>query len=300
VDWGGQGPAIILLAGLGSSARVFDDLGPRLARGHHVLALTRRGYGQSGPAPSGHGQADYSNAALVGDVLGLMDRLAIAKASFVGHSIAGGELSALGADHPDRVDRLVYLDAAYDRTRALELTNAVPPGMAPTQADLASMPAFVRWRQGVLGSTARGVAADAEETMRASPAGAVSRTPPPVMLAILAGDVAVKPRYAAIPAPALAIYTSKDVPDQVPSSATPAQRRAIVDYFIRRIRPWMLRAQADFLEQKACGVALELPHSTHHFFLRSPEPAATLILSYLAAPAPCHWRPPLDVSKPRW
>ena len=29
VDWGGTGPAIILISGLGDSARIFDDLAPR-------------------------------------------------------------------------------------------------------------------------------------------------------------------------------------------------------------------------------------------------------------------------------
>jgi hypothetical protein len=131
VDWGGQGPAIVLLTGLGDTAHVFDDLAPRLAHGHHVVAITRRGYGRSVPATP-----DFSNAALVDDTLGLMDRLGIASAVVVGHSIAGGEPSTLGADHADRVRRLVYLDAAYDRTRALEITNGVPAGARPNPAVL--------------------------------------------------------------------------------------------------------------------------------------------------------------------
>ena len=47
VDWGGSGSAVILLTGLGDSARIFDDFAPLLNRGHRVIAITRRGYGGS-------------------------------------------------------------------------------------------------------------------------------------------------------------------------------------------------------------------------------------------------------------
>ena len=295
VDWGGQGPAIILLAGLGNSARIFDDLAPRLTAGHRVLAFTRRGYGQSD-----HSQTDYSNQALVGDILGLMDRLSIGKASFVGHSIAGGELSTLGAQHPERVDRLVYFDSAYDRARAMELTDGVPAGAAPTPADLASLGALTRWRDGVLQTQSPAVRDDIGQVMALGPKGMTPRTPPAVMLKVLDGDIAAGPQYSHIKAPALALYTSKDVADQVAASTPPARRAEVIDYFIRHIRPWMLRAQADFLEQKTCGVAVELPRSTHYFFLRSPHATATMVLSYLSSADPCRWRPPLNVWRYNW
>jgi pimeloyl-ACP methyl ester carboxylesterase len=294
VDWGGHGPPVILLAGLGSSARVFDDLAPRLARGHRVLALTRRGYGQSSAAQ------DYSNTALVGDVLGVMDGLSLTRAAFVGHSLAGGELSALGAHHPDRVDRLVYLDAAFDRTPALALTNGVPAGAPPGPPDLASIAAYGRWREGVLQSRSPAVRRDVAETTIAAPGGVRPRTSLKVMLAILDGDIAAPANYAAIPAPALAIYASKDVADQVPPATAPQRRREIVEYFRRHIRPWMLRSEADFIEKKSCGVAVELPHSTHHFFLRSPGLTARMLLSYLDTAQPCAWRPPAGLDAQPW
>ena len=286
IDWGGRGPAIILLTGLGDSARIFDDLAPRLARHHRVLALTRRGYGLSD-----HAQTDYSNTALVGDVRGLMDALSIAKASFVGHSIAGGELSTLGAHFPGRVDRLVYLDAAYDRTRALELTEKVPATPGPSAADRASIDSLARWQEALLGVNSRAVRENVGDVVRKDSGKFVSRTPPSVMLAVLAGDVAAKPDYAAISAPAFAIYSSKDVADQVPPSTPPGRRREIVDYSIHQIRPWMLRAQADFIEHKQCGVAQELPRSTHYFFLTDPAWTASAILGFLDARDPCHWSP---------
>jgi pimeloyl-ACP methyl ester carboxylesterase len=286
VDWGGNGPAIILLTGLGDSARIFDDFAPRLAQHHHVIALTRRGYGLSD-----HDQADYSNAALVDDILGAMDALSIRKASFVGHSIAGGELSTLGARHSDRVDRLIYLDSAYDRTAALELTKNVPPTPGPTAADRSSIDAMARWRGAALGVHNRAVRENIADTARMEHGQVVPKTPTKVMLGVLAGDVAAKPDYAAISAPALAIYSSKDVAEQISPATPPAARQAFIDYSTHVIRPWMLRAQADFLEHKRCGVAVELPHSTHYFYLTRPEWTARTILDFLGARDPCHWSP---------
>jgi pimeloyl-ACP methyl ester carboxylesterase len=287
VDWGGEGPAIILLSGLGDSARTFDDLAPRLAHGHHVYAFTRRGYGLSD-----HSQTDYSNAALIGDIVGMMDALSISRASFVGHSIAGGELSAMGAKHPDRVARLVYLDSAYDWTRAFELTSNVPAMPPPSAADRATLDALARWREAALGVHVAAVRDNLADVMERGASGLVAKTPPGVTLAVLKGEAAASPDYAQIAAPALAIYASKDVADQIPAATAPAQRRRIVAYFIHNIRPWMLRQQADFLAQKPCGVAVELPDSTHYFYLRRPAWTARTILGFVGTKDACNWTVP--------
>ena len=47
LDWGGTGRTLVLLAGGGSTAHVFDSLGPKLAAHYHVIGITRRGSGQS-------------------------------------------------------------------------------------------------------------------------------------------------------------------------------------------------------------------------------------------------------------
>ncbi len=45
LDWGGSGRAVVLLAGSGLSAHVFDDFAPKLTDCCHVYGITRRGYG---------------------------------------------------------------------------------------------------------------------------------------------------------------------------------------------------------------------------------------------------------------
>ena len=112
LDWGGSGRALILLAGLGNSAHVFDKFASKLTPEYHVYGITRRGFGASdAPEPE---DRNYSADRLGDDVLAVMDALKISKPILVGHSIAGEELSSIGVRYPDRVAGLIYLEAAND------------------------------------------------------------------------------------------------------------------------------------------------------------------------------------------
>jgi len=42
LDWGGSGRPVILLAGGGNTAHVFDEFAPKLAANYHVYGITRR------------------------------------------------------------------------------------------------------------------------------------------------------------------------------------------------------------------------------------------------------------------
>src|SRR5271169_5728702 len=106
LDWGGAGRNLILLAGLGNTAHVFDSLGPKLAAHYHVIGITRRGFGQSSAPHTG-----YDPRRLGDDVVAVLDALQVADPILVGHSIAGEELSAISTYHPGRAAALIYLDA---------------------------------------------------------------------------------------------------------------------------------------------------------------------------------------------
>ncbi len=111
LDWGGAGSPLLFLSGLQDVAHGFDDFAPRFTNHYHVLAITRRGYGASSQTPSG-----YDLATRVADLRTVLDSLHLPRVALVGHSIAGDELTAFAAAFPDRVTRLVYLDAAYDHS----------------------------------------------------------------------------------------------------------------------------------------------------------------------------------------
>ncbi len=111
LDWGGTGRPVVLLAGLGNSAHVFDEFALKLTAKYHVYGVTRRGFGASS-APE-FTAANYSADRLGDDVLAVMAALKIDRPVVVGHSIAGEELSSIGSRHPEKVAGLVYLDAGY-------------------------------------------------------------------------------------------------------------------------------------------------------------------------------------------
>jgi pimeloyl-ACP methyl ester carboxylesterase len=108
LDWGGSGRPLVLLAGLGNTAHVFDDFAPKLTSEYHVYGITRRGYGASSAPASG-----YTADRLGDDVLAVLDALKLDRPVLVGHSIAGEELSSIANRHPERVAGLIYLEAGH-------------------------------------------------------------------------------------------------------------------------------------------------------------------------------------------
>lgn len=109
LDWGGSGRPVVLLAGSGNTAHVFDDFAPKLSKFCHVYGITRRGYGASSHPDSG-----YSEQRLAQDVLEVIASLKLVKPVLMGHSMSGEELTRLGDEHSERLAGLVYLDAASD------------------------------------------------------------------------------------------------------------------------------------------------------------------------------------------
>jgi len=108
LDWGGSGPALVLIHGWGDNPHVFDDLAPAFTDRFRVVAYARRGHGQS------EARGPFDTVTLTEDLHGLMDALGIAKAHLAGWSMGGNETTGMAATNPDRVGRIVYLDAAYD------------------------------------------------------------------------------------------------------------------------------------------------------------------------------------------
>ena len=110
LDWGGNGPVMLLLAGLGNDAHAFNTFAPKFTDSFRVLALTRRGFGKSDRPAGG-----YDNATRVEDIRAFLDQLKIDRVHLVGHSMAGDELTLFATKFPRRVLKLVYLDAAFNR-----------------------------------------------------------------------------------------------------------------------------------------------------------------------------------------
>ena len=88
----------MLLAGLGDTTHVFDDVAPTLATRHRVIAISRRGHpGSSSP------MTGYTLPRLADDIARVMDAVGLKTAVIVGHSFAGEEMHVLAARHARRV-----------------------------------------------------------------------------------------------------------------------------------------------------------------------------------------------------
>ena len=121
LDWGGEGDPLLFLPGLGNTAYVFDRIARRFSDKFHVLSLTRRGHGDSGFPETG-----YDLETLTEDVKQFLDSLGIEQVIFAGSSMAHVEICHFAALYPERVLKIIYLDAAYDRTRFRKFEEQYP------------------------------------------------------------------------------------------------------------------------------------------------------------------------------
>ncbi len=115
-EWPGPpgGPTFVLVHGLGGSLLNWALVAPGLARHGRVLALDLAGFGLS-PA---HGRLTHvgGNWRLLD---GFMHALDAGPAILVGNSM-GGMISLIqAAHHPDTVDALILVDAAFPRTNQI-------------------------------------------------------------------------------------------------------------------------------------------------------------------------------------
>lgn len=282
LDFGGRGAPVVLLAGAGNSAWIYDEFGRALARRHRVFALTRRGHGQSGAPASG-----YDPDTLAEDLRLFMDRHGLARAALVGHSLAGAELTHFATKHPERVTALVYLDAAYDRSVQMRMMEADPVAPdPPSAADRASVAAFIayvrRSRQDLARYWTRSVERDVAASVWMRPEGGAGwRTSGAIFRQLLAGASASPPDYRAIRAPALAIYSVEDEDYRLPPNA-PAELRARLDAFeAGPLADWRNASIDQFRRQMRSGTVVEMD-AGHHLFLHRPSETLALVERFLA------------------
>lgn len=185
LDWGGTGRPIVLLAGLGNTAHVFDEFALRLREHGHVYGITRRGYGASTVAASG-----YTADRLGEDVVRVLDSLRLERPVLIGHSIAGQELSHLASRHAERIAGVIYVDAAYRyayyRPGVRENLTELRRKLEVLDAELNKGPRnpaeMVATLRTVLGNTLEEFQRDVQELMTPPPALPPSPRPSPADL----------------------------------------------------------------------------------------------------------------------
>jgi non-heme chloroperoxidase len=270
LDWGGTGKSIVMLAGLGNTAHVFDDFAPRLTALGHVYGITRRGYGKSSRPPEG-----YDADRLADDVLAVLESLKLERPVLMGHSIAGEELSSFAARYPTRARGLVYLDAAGDRTKPMPRMPLLPSAQ-PSAADRRSVAAFQAWLKATQGMAMP--ESEMRETMTIAADGSVGGqlVPSFVPRSIVAG--VKRPDYARIKSPALSIQSipPASVAEGRASHALvvgmfPGASDDALNEMFAAVRN-LTRAQTDeFVKELKGSKNVEIVGASHHDFLSHPD-----------------------------
>jgi pimeloyl-ACP methyl ester carboxylesterase len=280
LDFGGSGPPLLFLAGLGNTAHAWDNFATRFTDRFRVYAITRRGFGESS-----HPDDGYGLDTLIGDIRAVLDTLKLDRVSIVGHSIAAEELTRFAVTYPNRVVKLVYLDGAYDRPRLSEMVDSaftealdLPSMPQPTARDTATPAAYVRFVH-----RTRGVAIpEADIRARLKYDGADESA---TFAYQSVGSAAEEPRWREVRAPALAIYSVVDSVDQAePWVRADRARRRNQQAFLKKIGPIYAVSRDQFRREMQRGVVVEIRGGHHWIFLSHADRVARAMRDFLLAP----------------
>jgi pimeloyl-ACP methyl ester carboxylesterase len=131
----GQGPALLMIPGLGSTRRVYQTVVPMLAERHRVIVFDPRGVGDSDIT-----EGPYTMEQLARDAVSVLDAASEDTATVFGASMGGMVAQHVAIEHPQRVGALILactspgkehaVPADRDATRALLGKGARTPAEA--------------------------------------------------------------------------------------------------------------------------------------------------------------------------
>jgi non-heme chloroperoxidase len=277
LDWGGNGTVLLFLAGLESSAHIYDKFAPRFIDKFHVIALTRRGHGDSDYPETG-----YDVDTLTEDVKQFMDSLKIDQAILVGHSMANVELCHFAALYPERVLKLVFLDAAYDRTapafKAIMEKNPVRNIFIPgVEADHYSIEEYIASIKRCSPSWAAiwGEIMDEEfpHTVKKNHEGKiVDKMTPTIGRAIYTAVSSYTPEESKLRTPVLSIYVIPGGDYYLsPAYMTEEQKASVIEFFDIIQPPLQRELIRQFQHNVPHAKIVEIPNGHHYCFIKHEE-----------------------------
>lgn len=263
----GTGPALLMLHGMGhsSSADSFEIVMPMLARHYRVIAPDLLGFGKGDRQIEAGPTFDL----MLEHLREFMDALGIARANVAGHSMGGWTAAHLAYQSPDRVAKLVLLNAAGLNAQIAPNVGAIKE--VPPLAKLAEQ-ARREFRDP---SKATDAVVDAiarsRHTMLSQPNALHSLDP---LLAImqsptLRARTMLHRRLSKITAPALVIWGAGDVMDPYPTWTAEFER--LGGEMARSSKPWVIPGARHVL----------LP-TNHYSHWELPEEIARLLGEFLA------------------
>jgi pimeloyl-ACP methyl ester carboxylesterase len=202
VEIAGDGPAVLLVHGLGGTSNFYQVQADALAASHTVIRVDSAGAGRS-PVTDGISVESHAD-----DLAALLDALDIDSAAVVGHSMGTLVVRSLAARYPAKVSALALLGAVrepaeagrkaqHDRAAVLrdKGTAAVAPGVVAnalsetTRRDKPEVAAFVR--ELIMRQDAEGYARNCEALAAATDPGPIDPKLP--LLLVTGSDDKVGP-----------------------------------------------------------------------------------------------------------
>jgi pimeloyl-ACP methyl ester carboxylesterase len=277
LDWGGKGDVLLFLAGMGCNAHIFDDFAPRFTDMCHVLALTRRGHGESD-----HPDTGYDVETLTEDIRQFLDALDIEKVILAGHSMANVELSHFSTLYPERAIKLIFLDAAYDRASALykdmvensPWKHIQPPGLDADyyspEAYFAAMkrayPSFTKiWTEAMEEQSQHEITIAPDGKVIDRMSDKISKALTDTLASYLLEDSNIK-------APALAFFAlSKGINTISDEWMTDQQQAEIRTHVESRENPWTRESIALFRRNVPHAEIIEIQQGHHYCFIQQEK-----------------------------
>jgi non-heme chloroperoxidase len=277
LDWGGEGPALLFLAGMGSSVHIFKRFAPRFTDKFHVLGLDRRGHGDSDYPDSG-----YDPDTLSEDLLQSLDALQIERVILVGHSMACVELCHFTALHPQRVLKLVFLDAAYDDSSLAQqavwdsnpATKMWPKWPAEEPESIEAYVAAVRHSYPSIAAIWGPVMEEeVRHCVKTGPDGKVIDRMSEAEAAALRQTLRTySPEYARLHVPVLSFFCTHDARDHVSAETMSEEQQAQVrEYYQGTRQPYILKYVEQFKGTVPQARVVVIPNGHHYCFIKQEQ-----------------------------
>lgn len=146
---------IVLIHGTSASLHTWDGWTVALQGQRRVIRMDLPGFGLTGPAPDG----DYRMTRYADFIVALMDQLGVRRAVLAGNSLGGGVAWRTAVQHPDRVTRLVLVDASGYPLQS----TSVPLGFRLAQIDWLKPVMSRLLPRGMIASSVRNVYANPDK-----------------------------------------------------------------------------------------------------------------------------------------
>src|SRR5688572_19267509 len=132
--WPGVGPTVLAVHGITGNHVSWTTVAEQLAGRVTLVAPDLRGRGGSGSVPGPYGMRAHAQ-----DLVAVLDHLGIERGVVVGHSMGGYVAVVLGHLHPERVERLLFVDGgiALPRDDSLSVDQVIEAVIGPAMARLA-------------------------------------------------------------------------------------------------------------------------------------------------------------------